>query len=943
MKNLQIKLLYYILTYFLCLIAALSIMPLLKFWYLVFFAITCGWGLFFSAHMQDQTKERLRFFIGIFLIIVFVFFSIKFSLDRSALPYLMLLFLLIIALSSFTVKNTFQINVVHFESLFLIVFSTCLPFAFQAGFRAMLLFICLFITVFLLQITHSKLNSEEVESGYIVTNINITRRFVLSFVLSIIIAFTAGPLIWLVPKFSISLNLDRRGSSVVDFKPAENENLRLILPVKGKGRQIAHNEIVPYVRSLFLPAGLREKIYEQGDDWKQPLYIRQKDRRLPEQEKVQSSASKLSGKDHALSQDVDQEKRQGDAVGGDSDQDDDLRMFLNKRRILKADISKKKTLYRLISSFGDIDPEQKKKLNALVGQIKAEVHELELLEKQIEQVKPAETIKKDKEYAQLKKDMASGGPWDLSLAKKRSGDKKGESTDESDGTGAGGKKQTEDPSGGSAEETDSKADGSQRGTEGTGEGQDGSGKGTGEGHDGSGKGTGEGQDGSGKGTGEGQDGSGQGTGEGQDGSGKGTGEGSHRGTQGQGESDMSGATGSSAGQASGSSAGGATGSSAGRESGSGDSAGETKGDLKGASEGGSDGQPGGSSGSNSGAEAGGSSSQSGDGIGEGGNNSNDKQNSDDESGKGTGGPSDNQKELDAEANSGKEIEEDSALSANKHAKSDLEKKPQPDQSGLSKSAPLGKFKKSGYKPKTEKAAKEKGPNAAQSEKLKKKSSPESGQQQLSPYEQNTIKKHSDNRSLEQSKPKQKAALLPEKPQEEAGLTFDKIRENKVLFYLIGFFTILFAIIFVCVILYLSFCIIRKIIRDLKMHYFCRYRPHLLIINLYHNLRLVFLKTGQKAKPYLTPKEIAEAATRSEHYFIRKEVLSITDAFVKVRYSNERIDEDDVDKCIISYNNMKNKIGENLGFLQNLFLKLNMFSLWHEAARRMSAENRKDRI
>ncbi len=1000
MKNLQVKLLYYILTYFLCLIAALSIMPLLKFWYLVFFAITCAWGMFFSAHMQDQTKQRIRSLIGIFLIIVFIFFLMKISPNRAALPYLMLLFLLVIALSSFTVKNTFQMNVVHFESLFLIIFSTCLPFAFSAGFRAILLFVSLFITIFLLQITRSKLSSEEVESAYIVTNINITRRFILSFLLSTIIVFVAGPLILLIPKFSISLNLDRRGSSVVDFKLDENENLRLLLPEKGKGRQIARDEVVPYVRSLFFPKGLREKIYEQEDFWKQPLYIKQKDRQLQRQEMIQSSTGKLSGSDYALSQDGDQEKRQGDAaVGGNSNEDEDneLRTLLNKRRILKADISKKKTLYRLISSFGDSDPEQKKKLNALLGKIKANVCKLELLEKQIEQAKLTETIKKDKEQAGIKKNMASGGPGNLLLAKKTADPIKGERMDENDGTGVAGEKQTVDYPGGSVKELDSWGDGIQRGTDGTGEGQEGSGKGTGEGKDGSGKGTGEGKEGSGKGTGEGKDGSGKGTGEGKDGSGKGTGEGQEgsgkgtgEGQEGSGKGTGEGQEGSSSGKDSGNGAGGKSGSSSGKDSGngaggksgsssgkdsgngaggksgsssdkdsgnsaggksgsslgkdsgkgaggksgsssdkdsgnsaggesgsssgnsagrgSGSSAGGTKGNLKGVSDGGADGQfAGGSSGSNSGAEADGSSPQSGGGTGEEGNSSNDKQNSDGKSGKGTGGPSDNQKELNGGDSFGKGIEQDSTSSANKRSMDNFKrdafkKKSLSDRSSLSEFVP-----------------------AAQGEKLKKKISPESGEQQILPDKQDAVKKHDNNKSLEQSKLKQQAASLPEKLQEQTISTFDKIRENKVLFYLFCFFSILFAIIFVCVILYLSFIIIRKIVRDLKMHYFYRHRPDLLIINLYHNLRFVFLKTGRKAKPYLTPKEIADESTGSDYYFIKKEVLSLTDAFIKARYSNNAIDEEDIHKCVVAYNSMKKKIAENFDAWKNLFLKLNMFS------------------
>lgn len=128
-----------------------------------------------------------------------------------------------------------------------------------------------------------------------------------------------------------------------------------------------------------------------------------------------------------------------------------------------------------------------------------------------------------------------------------------------------------------------------------------------------------------------------------------------------------------------------------------------------------------------------------------------------------------------------------------------------------------------------------------------------------------------------------------------------------------------------------------------MHYFCRYRPKLLIIRLYHNLRFVFVKTGQKAMPYLTPKEVAEDATRSGNHFIKKEALALTDAFIKVRYSNKAIDEADVDKCIVSYNSMKNKIGKNLDLWENLFLKLNMFSFPNNKAQRKIEESERERF
>ena len=108
------------------------------------------------------------------------------------------------------------------------------------------------------------------------------------------------------------------------------------------------------------------------------------------------------------------------------------------------------------------------------------------------------------------------------------------------------------------------------------------------------------------------------------------------------------------------------------------------------------------------------------------------------------------------------------------------------------------------------------------------------------------------------------------------------------------------------------------------------------------LQTKFSKTGQKAKPYLTPNEIAREVIRIDQYFINKEVLSLTDAFTKVRYGNKTLDVEDVDKCIGFYKSMKNKIGEDLGFWENLLLKLNMFSLLTRRVQSKIEDNKKER-
>ena len=935
MKNLQIKLLYYILTYSLCIIAALSVQPLLKFWYLVFFVIACAWGIFFSANTQDHTKERVRFLIGIFLIIVSVFFWFKVPLNRSALPLLMLLFLLIIALSSFTIKNTFHLSIVHFESLFLIIFSVCLPFSCPENFRALLLFSALFVIIFLLQITPSKTDSEQIESGYVFNNINISRRFTLTMLISIIIAFAAGPLIWLVPKFSISLKLDRRGSSVVDFRPDNNEKLGLVLQEKGKGPQIANSEIVSYVRSLFLPVALKKIIYGKEDGWKQPKALGEKSSKSRNLDNAQGSESQAADSDYGESSKDKNQKGKGQAIGGDSPKDVDT--LSGKIKILKADIAKSKTLYSLLSSFGGIDPENKKKLNALAQEIKGKKLALEILESQIEQAKPNQNMKNDKASGQTLDTKDFGGKDNSLLVKSKYGSSnQGKGDYGLDGIGLGGEKETEntgDDIGAGEDKTGSVP----------GEGKDGTGEGIGEGKGGTGEGIGEGKDGTGEGTGEGKDGTGEGIGEGKGGTGEGIPGQSENGMGGDSPRSASGETGKNSVGESGSSSGSESGSSSGSESGSssGSESGSSSGSESGSSSGSESGSSSGSeSGSSSGSESGSSSgSESEDQLDGGSANSLEEPLVSNSGGKSTGfglGILSSELKLEQEKANASGDDVFKKLSThlntfifkfkNKAPKNKILKdKSKKNVSGLLKST-TEKFKEGEADFSAGKAVKNEIADRNKNQKPGKKSLAESAKEPGLSHKQKDFNKDAANKEMEKDKLKDYPAIVEEKRKEDIKSVIERIRQNKVLFYLICFFVIIFAIIFIYVILYFSFCLIKKFIVDLKMNYLCLYRPKLLIAKLYHNLRFVFTKTGQKANPYLTPKEIAEDIAVAEDYYIKKEFLVITEAFIKVRYSTKVINDEDINKCIISYNEMKKRMCEPLGFWGKLFLSLNMVSL-----------------
>ena len=915
MRNVPFKSLYYILTYSLCIIAAFSIQPLMRFWYFVFFAIICAWGMFFSANTQEKPKERVRFFIGIFLIIVSIIFWFKFPLDRSSLPHLMLLFLLIIALSSFTIRNAFHLSVVHFESLFLIVFSACLPFSFPENFRALLLFSSLFVIILLLQITPSKAGIEEIEEACIFNNINIPRRLILTLFLTIIIAFASGWLIRLVPKFSISLNLDRRGSSVVDFKVDNNGNLSLMLNEKGEDHQIANNKIIPYARSLFLFAGLRKKEYKKEDDWKQPRVIEPKIKERDNSGKTEDSGHQAADNNYGGSSEDKNLKGKSETVGGDSPKEKDA--LSGKIKILKADIAKTRTLYRLLSSFGEGDPDYKKKLKALAGEIKEKKLELESLAAQVDQAKLNKNIDKSKEYARsLKTDNAKGKHPSL-LALNTAGANKVKGDMGSDRKGLGGEKQTE-------ETKDDIGAGENKTDFGTGEGQSENSVGS--------------QSSASAGDSAGSTTSDRVSNESGDRAGSESGKsiGNEPGKNTSGESNESavgdqstkgkkGKTNDSPGGEPKGSQSGKSGKSSGNGS---DGRPSGKSDASSADSSASDGdaadKSGQSSSSKPGDEKGGLESEAGAGPGEGNSNA-EKPNSDNKSKQKSGGAEDTGTSKDKEsADNKKSIESDSASGGGQASKRVYSKSLSEGQKDALNDHGEKDASKAALRIENKDAGKFKKDNASLAK--NKALSDKRGSQPANKAELNDTPKAKKKSTTEKelAKPREKhspLSLEDELPEEKKSF-FEKIRENRTLFFLICFF----AIIFVCGILYLSFCLIRKLILDLKMNYLYFYNPKQLIVKLYHNLRFVFIKTGQKAKPHLTPKEIAEDAAVSENYSIRKELGALTEAFIKARYSNNNITGTDVNKCITAYNDMKHKMAETSGFKENIFLKLNMSSL-----------------
>ncbi len=225
--NSYLKFIYYLFTFFLCVISAVPIFSILPDWQSLIFIFFTGLGLALSSITDSNIQSGMKKFSVLFLGTIITLALMKIPLQQSALPYLMMLFLLIIMVTSFIVEDYHRMGPIHFESIFFLIFSTCLPLEVDPRVQGLILSIALFIVLFLLQLTHALSSSKSSESVYVFTNINLFKRIMLSLLFTGIILGISWLLFFLVPKFSFKLNPDRAGSSAVDFKITQDAEVRL--------------------------------------------------------------------------------------------------------------------------------------------------------------------------------------------------------------------------------------------------------------------------------------------------------------------------------------------------------------------------------------------------------------------------------------------------------------------------------------------------------------------------------------------------------------------------------------------------------------------------------------------------------------------------------------------------------------------------------------------
>jgi len=867
------------------------------------------------------------------LISGFIAFAFKFSLQQSSLPQLMLFFLAVIATSSFVVESSFKLSLIHFESIFLGIFSTCLPLNINPVFQAVFLGGLLFFIVFLLQITHIRTSSGKVDVQCVVTNINLSRRIVFSLIISFLVLALGLPLFFLVPKFAIKLDIDLRGGSTVDFKNVSKENLGLIIAKKGGDMHLRENAVIPYVRSLISPSDKKIGFAQQkSGNWRQPKAIKEKRvKGLLENDAASKKIEDNSAFEQLTgSSSTDKDKNKGEA--SQTSIKNKTEQITEQIKSLTAKIAQAKTLYRLISRMKEDNYLQTEKAVDIAKRI--EQDELKLTElkqklKELDGQKKSEFI----EDAQFKKNSQAFS------GKLKAKDKRlAKNNNSTNSSGAGlNKKNSEGSDKGSGEKNGETGSGS-------GEGKDGYGEGTGQGKDGYGEGTGQGKDGYGEGTGQGKDGyskgkdgynvgkesagsSGGNSGSGSEGS---SGSGSQGSSAGSSQGSSAGSSeGSSAGSSQGSSAGSSEGSSAGSSQGS--SAGSSEGSFAGSSQGSSAGSYGGDSGSNRDNSSNSSSNNVGDSSEI--SHENTGEALEDSTGNSDAASSDivsSEFHISNGASSGEGIGiSKDRIYTNEEVKREKEKSTTASVKKLGRMAPLGKFfrgkkiikKPAGIKKygQSKTSKKYRKTNVAQSE-------PRFNKKTQTAAQKNTNGRRTTTEKKKGKEPKEQS--LTEKVLSHKLLP-DFIKENMVLLY--GFVTLI-GILFAVVVFYFvqfAFYGLRKVINDLRLFYFNRTNPNLFIIYLYRNLRFIFLKLHTGIKDYMSPEETVNRINASLPFEIKDEFSLLTHNFVKSRYSNHLPDNNEISQSVTSYDKIKCRIIRHTEGVAGLLLSLQMFSLFRK--------------
>ncbi|MBU4306031.1 MAG: hypothetical protein KJ893_10510, partial [Candidatus Omnitrophica bacterium] len=503
---------YYFLTYLIVCCAPIALMSLIPFWQMGIFAFLVAIGLGFSARAGTEIKQRVRTTAGLLLSIALVAFLIKSPPQQAILPDLMRFSLIVIVISSFMVENSFTLSLVHFETIFFVIFSACLPLSVSAHVRILLFAVMLFLSIFLLQLTHSIAPESSADIFAVAGSVSIIRSFFLSLIIMTAVILIAWPLLVIVPKFSMKFNLDRAGSSLVDFKIMPDKSTRLNLSPGERIDDLEEGDLLSYIRSLFYPDTIKDGISEKKRrKWQQPLtWEKQKQIKVSEKERQKGSGFQKSS-------------FVGDAAGlgpEKKEQKDDLvtklesekKSLQKKREALMRRILQEKKLHKMLQYLGNDDSLQKEKAEAVGNRLAKDLQGLAELESKIKELE--KRIKKEMSFLLAKGELENGdGKGSGKGNAKGSGEKRGQEEGVGKGKGKGaGEEPGEDELKGEFDGIGGEGKG-----EGTGEGNgEGRGKGTGEGR---GEGTGEGR---GEGTGEGR---GEGTGEGRgEGNGEGRGE-----------------------------------------------------------------------------------------------------------------------------------------------------------------------------------------------------------------------------------------------------------------------------------------------------------------------------------------------------------------------------------------------------------------------------------
>jgi hypothetical protein len=515
MKENKIKFLYYLCSFMLCVCAGISAAALVSLQVFIGFLMFCALGLLFSIKADIRVKIILRNIIGIIMLIGLPVFFWKFDPSQHVLPPLISLFLLILVASCFIVESSFTLSLIHFEAIFIIIFSACLPYVIEMRYQVLIFCSALFLIITLLQITHMKLGDKHQEQHNLITNISLSKRFILSFLICICVVGLGCLVFFIVPKYAFEIDLAARGSSFVDFKLYPKSDLRLMLPYKGGEKQIEAGRVVPYVRSLFLKNEKDNDLINIDEEkWKQPLVIK----RSKQKESIESTEIN-DQKKGLLSESQDVLKDDSTETGLVQSKDSKVENQLQKRiKDLSKFISKQKKMYDLFQFLSSDDPVKGEQANAIAAKIKQNQQKLAKLKQQLDQQQKADK----KAY----------------LGQKTGSSKKGFSDSLAKGFGLGEQIVEKDRLGKSDSQTQNKEDfpgeqGSEQGDEGTEQGnqsrQDGqveSRQGDGQGKQGTGKssedqGTGKGQGKGEQGKGDGQQGKGYGQGDGETGLGRG--------------------------------------------------------------------------------------------------------------------------------------------------------------------------------------------------------------------------------------------------------------------------------------------------------------------------------------------------------------------------------------------------------------------------------------